>query len=69
MSYQGSSIYAGLIVFAHVQEIGIDDKLGGEICLASHALVCLSMVYVRPDNQYHANSHCVRTLTLTPDIA
>ena len=25
--------------------------------------------YVRPDNQYHAHSHCVRTLTLIPDIA
>ena len=41
------------------------DKLGGE-------LVCLSlyiyMEYVRPDNQYHAHSHYVRTLTLTPDV-
>ena len=25
--------------------------------------------YIRPDNQYHAHSHCVRTLTLTPDVA
>ena len=27
------------------------------------------MVYVRPDNQYDAHSHCVCTLTLTTDIA
>ena len=48
------------------------DKLGGEICIISRALVCLSlyiyMVYVRLDNQYDAHLHCVRTLTLTPDI-
>ena len=25
--------------------------------------------YARPDNQNHAHSHCVRTLTLIPDIA
>ena len=51
----------------------LSDKLGGEISISSLALVCLSpyisyMVYVRPDNQYHA--HCdVCTHTLTPDIA
>ena len=49
------------------------DKFGGEICIASRELVCLSqyiyVVYVQPENQYHAHSHCVRTLTLTPDIA
>ena len=33
------------------------------------ALLCVChyyiyMVYVQPDNQYHAHSHCVRTLTL-----
>ena len=27
------------------------------------------MVYVRPDNQYHAHTHCFHKLTLTPDIA
>ena len=36
------------------------DKLGGEIFIASCMLVCLSlyiyMVYVRPDNEYHAHS-------------
>ena len=43
------------------------DKLGGEIFISSRALVCLSLyIYgvVQPDNQYHAHSHCVHTLTL-----
>ena len=37
--------------------------------ISSRVLVCLSpytyMVYIQPDNQYHAHAHCVRTLTLT----
>ena len=47
------------------------DKLGGgkKICI-TRALVCLSPYgHVRPDNHYHANSHCVCTLTLNPDVA
>ena len=49
------------------------DKLGGEICFALRVLVCVSLIYIymvfiRLDNQYHAHSHCVSTLTLTPDI-
>ena len=46
------------------------DKLGGDFFISSHALVCChyKCVHVRPDNQYHAHLHCVRTLTLT-DVA
>ena len=47
------------------------DKLGGEIFISSRTLVCLSLIYgyVRPDNQYDTHLHCVRTLTLIPDVA
>ena len=49
------------------------DKLGGEVFIASCAFVlCLSLYiygYVWPDNQYHAHSQCVRTLTLIQGIA
>ena len=31
--------------------------------------VTIYMVYVRPDNQYHAHPHCLCTLALKPDIA
>ena len=53
----------------------IGERSGGEICIALRALVCLSLyicvcvVYVWPDNQYHARPHCERSITLTPDIA
>ena len=42
------------------------DKLGDEIFISSRVLVCLSLciVYVWPDNQYHAHSHDVHTHTL-----
>ena len=48
------------------------DKLGGEIFISPRAClyVCHYIFgYVRPDNEYHAHSHCVRTLTLIPDVA
>ena len=47
------------------------NKLGGEIFISLRTcmFVTIYMVYIRPDNQYHAHSHCVRTLTLIPDIA
>ena len=42
----------------------LSDKLGGEICIATHALVCIYLLYicVRPDNRVRPDDRTVHTL-------
>ena len=55
-----TSTVSGIIVGERSEPLS--DKLGGEICIATRALVCIYIICVRPDYRVRPDDRTVLTL-------